>query len=325
MWVGLLSAPALVIGIGIAASRQHSQSTRTSHAVGHNVAVVPAQVTQPERFQPAQVTLTRDFAVPVLMYHRIADLTEKEARSPLMRDLTVSPADFEAQIKYLTDNGFCFLLAREVEEALKSGAALPEKAVVLTMDDGYKDNFDCAFPILRKYRVPATIFIVTAVVDSEGHLSWNDCRQMKQGGVGYGSHTVHHYDLPTLSLDRMDYELRESKRVLETRLIERITAVAYPSGQYNLTVASRAEKAGYLAGWKKGGGPVQPGESMFLLPRVRVHGRTTTTDFRRKVWSGVYRREFRMASLEARRRRSARRAAARRSAMRQDYPGRTDG
>jgi peptidoglycan/xylan/chitin deacetylase (PgdA/CDA1 family) len=231
-------------------------------------------------------TTTR-FAVPVLMYHRISDLTEKEARSPLMKDLTVSPAAFEQQVRYLIDNGFTPLLAREVEDAVIARRRLPEKAVAITMDDGYKDNFDHAFPILRKYRVPATIFLVTNTVDTAGHLSWDDVALMHRREVGYGSHTVHHYDLPDLSILEMDFELRESRRMLESRLVETITSVAYPSGRYNQTVVERARAAGYLAGWKKGGGPVQPGADAFLLPRVRVNGTSSMTDFQRKVWSGA--------------------------------------
>lgn len=234
------------------------------------------------------VPKTKNFAIPVLMYHRIADLTEKEARSPLMRDLTVSPSDFEEQMKYLVDNGFTLLLAREIEEAVKQGKSLPEKAVAVTMDDGYKDNFEEAFPILRKHKLPATIFLVTSTVDTAGHLSWDDVLIMHKKQVGYGSHTVHHYELTALPLMQLDYELRESKRIIEEKLIERITSIAYPAGKYNQTVAERAKEAGYLAGWKKGGGPVQPGDDMYLLPRVRVHGRTTLKEFERKVWSGVY-------------------------------------
>ncbi len=233
------------------------------------------------------VPKTSRFAVPVLMYHRISDLSDKERLSPLMRDLTVSPADFDRQVRYLVDNGFAPLLAREVEEAVINGRKLPEKSVAITMDDGYKDNFDQAFPILQKYRVPATIFLVTNTVDTAGHLSWDDVALMHGRQVGYGSHTVHHYDLPDLSIFQIDYELRESRRVLESRLVETISSVAYPSGRYNQTVVERARAAGYLAGWKKGGGPVQPGAEVYLLPRVRVNGGSTMADFQRKVWSGA--------------------------------------
>lgn len=240
---------------------------------------------QPAKPRP-QVTET--FAVPVLMYHRVCDLTPREVRSPLVRDLTVSPADFEEQMRYLVTHGFTPLLAREVEEALRQGKPLPERAIAITFDDGYRDNFERAFPILRKYGIPATIFLVSSTVDTDNHLTWDHVQTMKREKVGYGSHTVTHADLPSLSPSGLDYELRESKRVIEVRIAEPITSVAYPAGRYNRFVVERAEAAGYLAGWKKGGGPVQPGAPRFLLPRVRVHGRTKMKDFKRKVWSGVY-------------------------------------
>src|SRR5687767_10681597 len=243
---------------------------------------LPANAAQP------RVPVTSEFAVPVLMYHRICDLTPDERANELTRDLTVSPAAFEEQIRHLHENGFSFLLASEVESAVKLGKPLPAKAICLTMDDGYKDNFERAFPILQRYGIPATIFLVTSTVDTARHLSWDEVNIMHREKVGFGSHTVHHYDLPGLSVNQLDYELRESRRVIESKLLERISAIAYPSGRYNDTVVQRARLAGYEAGWKKGGGPVQPGAEMFLLPRVRVNGSTTLKDFRRKVWSGVY-------------------------------------
>jgi peptidoglycan/xylan/chitin deacetylase (PgdA/CDA1 family) len=261
-----------------------------THASHRRQSTLRVATRRPTAIKPAPIALppmTDHFAVPVLMYHRICDLTPEEAKSDLVRDLTVSPKDFEAQVKYLAENGFTFLLARDVEDAVRSGKPLPKKAVAITMDDGYKDNFEQAFPILRKYGARATIFLVTNTVDTSGHVSWADVGAMKPD-VGFGSHTVHHYELTELTVPQMDYELRVSKRVIEDRLVERVTAVAYPSGKYNRTVTERAEAAGYLAGWKKGGGPVEPGRDPFLLPRVRVQGHTTIEDFRRKVCSGLF-------------------------------------
>jgi peptidoglycan/xylan/chitin deacetylase (PgdA/CDA1 family) len=222
------------------------------------------------------------------MYHRICDLTPEEARSPLLRDLTVSPRDFERQVRFLVAHGFTLLLASQVEEAVRRGLPLPERAVALTMDDGYRDNFDNAFPILRRHGLPATIFVVTNSVGRPNRLEWEHILTMRRRRIGYGSHTVTHPDLTLLPLARLDFELRESKRVLEERLVERVSAIAYPAGQYNRQVAERTRAAGYLAGWKKGGGPVQPGQDPYLLPRVRVKGTGTMADFERKVMSGVY-------------------------------------
>lgn len=231
---------------------------------------------------------TEHFAVPVLMYHRVNTLTPAEERSPLIRDLTVSPQDFEAQIRTLKDQGFTFLLASEVEEAVQHGRPLPEKAIAITLDDGYKDNFDIALPILRKHNVPATVFVVTDSIGKPQRLSWAHISLMHGNGVAFGSHTVHHYDLTTLKEVDLDYELRESKRVLELKLEEPVDDIAYPSGKYDARVVERARIAGYTAGWKKGGGPVRPGDDLLMLPRIRVHGKTTMSDFKRKFMSGIY-------------------------------------
>ncbi len=239
--------------------------------------------TRPQR----AVSTTSAFAVPVLMYHRIDDLSEREKQSPLLRDLTVSPTDFEEQIRYLQSEGFTFLLARDVEKAVAAGTPLPEKAVAITMDDGYLDNFEQAFPILQRNDVPATIFVVTGAMGRPNHLTWGQIALMHRQSVGFGSHTVTHPDLTRLPLPRLDYELVESKAQIEKRLGEPITGLTYPAGCYNQTVADRARAAGYLAGWKKGGGTVRPGEDMLMLPRVRVSGRTDLAAFRRKVWGGV--------------------------------------
>ena len=252
--------------------------------------------------------MTREFAVPVLMYHRICDLTPREARNQLTFDLTVTPANFEAQVRYLKAQGFTFLTAREVERAIRERTALPEKSVVLTMDDGYQDNFAQAFPILSKYGARATIFLVTNTVETAGHLSWGEVQAMRPQ-VGYGSHTVHHYDLTQLPPNQLDYELVVSKRVLEGRLGEAVPDIAYPSGAYNAAVVARTRAAGYLAGWKKGGGPATPGDEPYLLPRVRVRGCTTMARFRQMVWSGVSvqrdRAPGRLARSRARRTRPA--------------------
>jgi len=240
----------------------------------------------PSPIEPAKpkVATTRQFAVPVLMYHRVDSLTEKEKRSPLLRDLTVAPADFEEQVKFLVENGYSVLLASEVEQAVAEGRELPEKAVSITMDDGYRDNFEKAFPILAKYKVPATIFLVTNNFGRSDRLSWEDVLQMrKEAGFGYGSHSVHHYDLTTLAQKELDFELMESKRLIEVKIQDTVSSIAYPAGSYNDFVKERAKAAGYVAGWKKGGGMVTPTDDMLMLPRVRVSGRTDMESFKKKV------------------------------------------
>ena len=231
---------------------------------------------------------TQDFAVPVLMYHRICHLTERESRSPLLRDLTVSPADFEDQVRYLAESGYTFLHVSEVSAALREGKPLPVKSVAITMDDGYRDNFTFALPILKKYRAKATVFMVTNNFDRPERLSWTDARHMVARDVAFESHTVSHPDLTTLSQTGLRHELRESRRILEEGLRVAVTSIAYPAGAFNSSVELMVADAGYLAAWKKGGGVVEPRhrESPYQLPRIRIHGRTDMAKFRERVASG---------------------------------------
>jgi peptidoglycan/xylan/chitin deacetylase (PgdA/CDA1 family) len=236
------------------------------------------QAAQNQALRPPTTT---DFAVPVLMYHRIADLPPWAG--PLLRDLTVSPMSFEQQVRYLVSNNYAILTAGQVEHALRLREALPVKAAAITLDDGYSDSFEQAFPILHHFGLDGTLFLVTGTVQTEGHVSWAQARQMRGEGMEFGSHSVHHWDLTSLSDVELDAELIESRAELERQLETRIQQIAYPSGRYDERVKKHASDAGYLAGWKKGGGWVTPDSDPLMLPRVRVRGDTTMEQFIRSV------------------------------------------
>ncbi len=237
-----------------------------------------------------QVPMTTNFAVPVLMYHRVCDLTPQEEKSRFMRDLTVSPADFEEQVKFLKEEGFTFLLATDVADALRMGKSLPVKAVAITLDDGYRDNFTEALPILKKYGAKATVFMVTNNFGKAERLSWANVWEMSHSKVAFESHTVSHPDLRRVGDDQLWDELVKSRQILEVGLGKSVTSLAYPAGEFDNRVVAMAERTGYLSAWKKGGGPVRPGDAAepYLLPRIRVHGRTDLEKFRTRVMSGVY-------------------------------------
>lgn len=248
-----------------------------------------APVAKVEQVEP-EVPMTTNFAVPVLMYHRICDLTPEEEKSRFMRDLTVSPKDFEDQLRFLKENGFSFLHATEVADALRLGKPLPEKAVAITMDDGYRDNFTDALPILKKYDAKATVFMVTNNFGKAERLSWPNVLEMGREKVAFESHTVSHPDLRRIGDQQLWDELTKSKQILEVGTGKLVTSLAYPAGEFDDRVVAMTERAGYLSAWKKGGGPVRPGDAAepYLLPRIRVHGRTDLEKFRTRVMSGVY-------------------------------------
>ncbi len=227
--------------------------------------------------------MTRQFSVPVLMYHRIEALDPRKPDSRHLRGLTVSPEAFRRQMEYLVDEGYSVIPLDDVEDALRHGGPLPRHAVAITFDDGYDGVFGHAFPILRRYDLPATVFVVTSAVGKPNHVTWSELRLMKRHGIDCSSHTVHHPDLTTLSLARIDRELRESRAQIKEKTGESVDSLAYPGSRYDAEVVRGMRESKYLIGWRDHGGPVHPTTRLYYLPRVRVDGRASFAEFTRLV------------------------------------------
>jgi peptidoglycan/xylan/chitin deacetylase (PgdA/CDA1 family) len=225
------------------------------------------------------VPMTSNFSVPVLMYHAVDTLDAKEKANRLAADLTVSPALLGQQIDWLQAHGYTFVLAADVSAAVRSGSPLPQRAIALTFDDGYENNYTQLLPILRAHHVPATIFIVANTIGTPGHLTWQQAAQMQKAGIRFGSHCMDHVDLTHLPQPVLDKELTQSRQVIGERLSVPVTDIAYPAGEVDPLVLARDKTAGYLAGWGKSGGPVHKNSPILDLPRIRVSGTTTMAQF----------------------------------------------
>ncbi len=191
--------------------------------------------------------------VPVLMYHQIDTLDAQQDPHGLSL-----PADgFAHQLARLAAKG---LRGATLDEVLDHRAA-PRRAVAITFDDGYEDNYSAALPLLQHYGYTATIFIATGWVGTTRpgaggyaprYLSWPQIREMAAHGIQFASHTVNHADLPTLSATQARAELLHSRQELEQQLGCAIRHVAYPYGRYNDTVQQLAAEIGYDSGWAAG-------------------------------------------------------------------------
>ena len=152
-------------------------------------------------------------AVPVLNYHQINDIDRNV--------LTVTAEQFEAQMRYLFEEGYQAITPDEMLDAWENGAPLPERPVVITFDDGYADNYRNAFPVLRRYGMKATIFLITDYVSLyPKYLTWEQVQDMQQSGmVNFGSHTLSHMTLTEAgSPQEIRHQLEGSKQAIEWRL-----------------------------------------------------------------------------------------------------------
>lgn len=224
--------------------------------------------------------------VPVLMYHYIRI-------NPLASDsvgfgLSVTPLNFAAQMDWIVANGYHSVLPSELRAALTEGASLPTKPIVITFDDGYRDFYNEAWPVLKRLGLKSSIAVITAYADKgdagdQSYMNWGMIRELDRTGmVEVASHTVFHADLSRASAAQRWTELSRSKDAIEEKLAHPCQSLVYPSGMYNDAVVADARRAGYQIAFTTRSGKVrvaQDGGAMLVLPRVRVSGGETLATF----------------------------------------------
>lgn len=225
----------------------------------------------------AYTLYTQPTGIPVLNYHQIND-RDKNA-------LTLSSHAFAAQMEYLASAGYHTITMQELADALEKGAALPEKPVLLTFDDGYRDNYDVAYPILKAYGMKAAIFLITDYVSLyPNYLTWEEVRDMRQNGIEFGSHTLNHVDLTTCANpEELKKQLIDSKAAIEWRLGCPITFLAYPCGSRSRAVIDALKATGYRGAFTVDMGSDHPGDNMYELRRIPIFGSNAHTLLRFKI------------------------------------------
>ncbi|HET9410653.1 MAG TPA: polysaccharide deacetylase family protein, partial [Candidatus Dormibacteraeota bacterium] len=209
--------------------------------------------------------------VPILMYHYIRDVPRSAGQ--LSFNLSVTPADFNLQMKWLHLNNYHAITFDDLRAYFAGLHSLPSKPVVITLDDGYRDLFTTAYPILRAYGFVAVAYIVTGFVGRPRYVTSDMVLQMDHDGIEIASHTVDHADLAKMSLPSMTYEVMESKRWLEMLLGHPVLDFAYPSGKFDAAAEAELAAAGYSTAVIEDGYSTEHAwATRYAWTRVRVAG-----------------------------------------------------
>lgn len=220
--------------------------------------------------------------VPVLMYHYIRINPDPNDRVGF--NLSVTPANFAAQMDYLASIGYQTISPDELGAFFLNNAALPSKPIIISFDDGYADSYSSALPILRSHGFKAVNFVTTGLIEVPGYLTWGQIEEMKNSGVfTFGSHSVHHWALTYLTDDRIRYEVSESKNILGSHLGYPINWFAYPYGNVNNQVIKVLQQAGYMGAFGTNLGTSQLKSALFTLPRIRIGGGDSVSSFASKL------------------------------------------
>ncbi len=220
-------------------------------------------------------------AVPILMYHHIGELPSNA--DAVRRDLTVSVGNFEAQMALLSQRGYATISIEDLVAAFEGTRQLPPQPIILTFDDGYKDNHEYAFPVLKKYGFKGTFFVVTALTGTEGYLTWDDLEEMAKDGMFVGAHGSTHIDLTLLSNNAVAQQVAQATQALLSHINVTPRVYCYPAGKFNQTAIDILRTQGYFAAVSTRHGCVHGRDDLFQLSRIRISGNDSLPTFGSKL------------------------------------------
>lgn len=217
--------------------------------------------------------------IPVLIYHEVPETSGEPGET------VIRLADFKAQMRYLFDSGYTTISMDELVGFMKGEGAAPKKPIVLTFDDGWKSQLN-AVPILDQFHFKASFWIFPGKGTGEPYFNWDDVAAISRNpNFQIGSHSMTHpwdrtSNLVTWSNGKVDgrgagdveYELKESQRILEQKLDRKVAYFAWPCGWYTDAMVEMARSAGYEALLTAEAGSNRRGGDIFRIRRIFVDG-----------------------------------------------------
>jgi peptidoglycan/xylan/chitin deacetylase (PgdA/CDA1 family) len=223
--------------------------------------------------------VVRSADVPILMYHYIS--ASPSAQDRIRYGLSVPSKRFEAQLKMLYDNGYTTISLRDLYEYLAIGKPLPDKPIILTFDDGYLDNYTNAFPILQKYGMVGTFFVLTGPADdgNPAYLTWDMIAEMSSAGMDIQLHSRDHLDMRNRSFDWLVFQIIGGRQSIEGHTGKPVIFMAYPSGKYDAAVLRFLRGNNFWVAVTTAPGVTHTLSEPLLWDRVRISGQMDLRDF----------------------------------------------
>jgi peptidoglycan/xylan/chitin deacetylase (PgdA/CDA1 family) len=234
-------------------------------------------------------------AVPILMYHAVAD-----DPAPAARGLSVSPAAFAAQMEVVAERGFTPVTTAALAAAWRSGGPLPARPLLITFDDGYEGVHRHALPVLARHAFASTVFVSTGWLRGrwqEGGaldtmLDWAQVRELAGAGTEIGGHSHTHPQLDQLDAGRLRFEALRCREIVAEELGTAPVSFAYPYGYSSRRVRTAVREAGFAQALAVGNAPARRRQGPYALERLTVRRSTGIGEFTRLVEGRALGRNF---------------------------------
>ncbi|PKN67988.1 MAG: hypothetical protein CVU54_15745 [Deltaproteobacteria bacterium HGW-Deltaproteobacteria-12] len=237
--------------------------------------------------------------IPILMYHSISSEPETETHPYFW--LNTTPEIFAAQLKFLQDNNYQVLTLGRAAEIIYGRAVKDDHAkyAVITFDDGFRDFYINAFPILQKYGFTATVFLPTDYInnhhkklDGKDHLSWGEITLLHKQGISFGSHTASHPQLRDSNRADVRHEIEHSRQIIEQRIGAPAESFSYPfafpeeDNDFTKCLTDTLIAGGYKFGVSTRIGRASAKDPICFMKRLPINSRDDLAFFQAKLEGG---------------------------------------
>lgn len=213
--------------------------------------------------------IQKEFRIPIVMYHYVEYV--KDPGDTIRKSLNIVPFVLEKEFEELNKNNYRTLFVKEIPRIISGEMPYSSRSATLTFDDGYEDFYTDVFPLLKKYKIKATVYVVYNFIDRKGFLNEKEIQEIIDSGlVEIGAHTLDHYYLKQSSELVATKQIIDNKKMLENRFKIQIETFAYPYGAFDQDTIDMVKLAGYTTAVSVIPGIKHSKDDLFYLYRIRA-------------------------------------------------------
>jgi peptidoglycan/xylan/chitin deacetylase (PgdA/CDA1 family) len=222
--------------------------------------------------------------VPVLCYHALREINKDDSANK--KTYSVTPINFAAQMKALADNGYISITPEKLRDFYTKQTSLPEKPILITFDDGRKEQYSIGATTLERYHFKGVFFIMTVTIGKENYMNKNEIKSLSEKGHSIGCHTWDHNKVTGYKKSDWKKQLSKPKQQLENITHKPVTCFAYPYGVWNRTAADSIKNNGFTTAFIVYGKP-DASVPLYTLKRIVVKNSWSTKNFLNNITKGM--------------------------------------